>query len=59
MKVYDANKTGLHAGDAVMCIINGTENEGVVLELLPENKLKVDGESGVITVNGTNCFYLP
>lgn len=59
MKCYDKNKTPLNVGDGVMCVINGEENEAVILELLPNNKVKIDGESGVITVNGADCFYLP
>lgn len=59
MKCYDTNKTPLNIGDEVMCIQNGNENEGVIVDLLPNNKILLDGESGVITVNASDCFYLP
>ena len=56
---FDANNTSLSIGDAVMCIHNGNENEGLVKDLLPNNKIVLDGENGVITVNASDTFYLP
>ena len=56
---FDANNTSLHVGDAVMCVQNGNENEGLVTDLLPNNKIILDGESGLITVNASDTFYLP
>ena len=40
---FDANNTSLHVGDAVMCVQNGNENEGLVTDLLPNNKIILDG----------------
>lgn len=56
---FDANNTSLSIGDAVMFIQNGNENEGLVKDLLPNNKIVLDGENGVITVNASDTFYLP
>lgn len=59
-KCYDMNKTLLNIGDAVMYIQNGDgENEGLVADLLPNNQILFDGESGTIVVNASDCFYLP
>lgn len=59
MKCIDKNGTVLNIGDGVMCVANGNENEAVILALLPNNKVKIDGENGVIDVNASDCFYLP
>lgn len=56
---FDANNTSLSIRDAVMCIHNGNENEGLVKDLLPNNKIVLDGENGAITVNASDTFYLP
>ena len=56
---FDANNTSLSIRDAVMCIQNSNENEGLVKNLLPNNKIVLDGENGVITVNASGTFYLP
>lgn len=58
-KCFDTNNTELHIGDSVMCVQNGNENEGLVTDLLPNNKIILDGESGLITVNASDTFYLP
>lgn len=60
-KCYDANKTLLNVGDAVMCTQqNGIEeNEGLVADLLPNNQIILDGENGMVTVDASSCFYLP
>lgn len=44
MKCLDSNNTCLHVGDAVMCTQNGNENEDIVIELLENNRIKIDGE---------------
>lgn len=59
MKAFDHNGTELSIHDAVMCINNGTENEGIVIEILPNNHIKIDGENGIITVNASDTFWLP
>lgn len=41
-----------------MCIQNGNENEGLVKDLLLNNKIVLDGENGAITVNASDIFYL-
>lgn len=56
---FDANNTPLSIGDAVMCIQNGNENEGLITDLLPNNKIVLDGENGAMTVNASDTFYLP
>lgn len=56
---YDKNNTLLHPGIAVMYIQNGSENEGLVVDLLPNNQILLDGESGLVTVDASDCFYLP
>ena len=55
---FDANNTSLSIGDAVICIQNGNENERLVKDLLSNNKIVLDGENGVITVNASDTFYL-
>ena len=55
---FDANNTSLSIGDAVICIQNGNENEGLIKDLLPNNKIVLDGENDVITVNASDTFYL-
>lgn len=59
MKCVDKNGTSLNVGDDVMCVANGDENEAIIVELLPENKVKIDGENGIIDVDASDCFYLP
>ena len=57
-KCFDANNTELHGGDSVMYIKNESENEGIVMYLLSNNKIKFDGENGLITVNASDTYYL-
>jgi hypothetical protein len=59
MKCYDSNNTELAVGDSVMCIINGSECEGMIKALLDNNKIAVYGENGLVAVNARNCFWLP
>ena len=58
-RCYDQNGTLLGLGDAVMGVIGGRENEGVVAELLENNKIKMDGENGIIQVSADDVFVLP
>lgn len=58
-KCYDRNKTELHVNDAVMCIENGTENEGIITKLLDNNKVEVDSENGIIQISANDTFVLP
>lgn len=58
-KCYDHNKTELHVNDAVMCMANGTENEGIVIKLLDNNNVEVDGENGIIQISANDTFVLP
>ena len=55
----DKNGTPLNVGDCVMHISNGKEYEATVVEVVSENKVNIDGERGIITVNASDCFYLP
>ena len=48
---FDVNNTSLSIGDSVICIQNSNENEGLVKDLLQNNKIVLDGKNGVITVN--------
>ena len=41
-----------------MYIKNESENEGIVMYLLSNNKIKFDGENGLITVNASDTYYL-
>lgn len=59
MKCVGKNGTVLNVGDGVMCVANGNENEAVVIELLENNRVKIDGENGIIDVKASDCFYLP
>lgn len=59
MICYDHNKTPLSIGDNVMCYADDTENEGIIVQLFENNKVSVDGETGVVTVNANDCYYLP
>lgn len=60
-KCYDKNNALLCIGDAVMYVDtqNGRENEGLITDLLPNNQIILNGESGSITVDASDCFYLP
>lgn len=58
-KCYDANNTPLKSGDAVMCMANGRENEGTIIECKEDNTVVMDGETGTITVNASDVYLLP
>lgn len=56
---FDANNTPINIGDAVMYIHNGSENEGLVTKLLPNNQIEFDGENGKIIIPAADTFVLP
>lgn len=56
----DANNTVLSVGDAVMYIDNnGGEFEGTVTALLENNKIKIDCETGLMSIDASMAFVLP
>lgn len=60
MSCKDANNTALSVGNAVMYIDhNGGEFEGTVTALLENNKIRIDCETGSMTVDASMTFVLP
>jgi len=59
MYTRDHNGRKLKTNDEVMCIVEGEEYEGIVLEILPDNNVKVDAEERIMTLNGDDVYYLP
>ena len=59
MNCFDFFHTLLHVGDAVMCVQNGNETEGIITALLSDNRIKIDCENGTITALASDCYYLP
>lgn len=58
-KCYDMNNVLLHVDDLVSYVENGDdEDEGPITELLPNNQIVIDGDSGLRTINASNCFSL-
>ena len=55
---YDKNNTILRPGITVMYIQNGNKNKGLIIDLLPNDQILLDGESGMVTVDVSDCFYL-
>ena len=56
---FDSNGIRLYVGATVMCVANGSENEGQVIKLKANNKVDIIGETGIVTVQGEDCFLLP
>ena len=56
---YDKNNTKLTKNDAVMCITGTHETEGIIVELLTNNQIKVETENGIITVSASDSYWLP
>lgn len=59
MKCFDRNTTELAVNDGIMYVSNGKEYEGVISKLLEGNKIVIDTEEGILTVDASDTFYLP
>lgn len=56
----DANGTILNVCDGVMYIDpNGGEFEGIIIELLANNLIKIECETGLMNVYADTVFQLP
>lgn len=59
MKCLDADEAILEVGDEVNYVIGGTETTtGTIIELLPENQIKIDSDCGVLTVDAAKTTYV-
>ena len=63
MNTYkDANGVDLNVNDDVMCLVpennETSEYEGTILELLPENKIKVDAECRTFVLDASAVYSL-
>lgn len=60
MTCKDSNGTELAVNDAVMYIDeNGGEWEGMIVELLANNKVKISCETGELIIDAAMTFQLP
>lgn len=60
MACKDSNGTELSVNDAVMYIDeNGEEWEGMITELLADNKVKISCETGELIIDAAMTFQLP
>ena len=58
-KCYDMNDTLLQIGYLVSYVQNGDdEDEGPIVELLEDNKITIDGDCGLRTIDASDCYCI-